>query len=333
VRYSEFFWNPTGTARDSGIAYPRGAGRRSGARSATPSAQFGIAGRLVPRSTARPIPRQRSRWSAGCRPARDEVRGIGIDYREVDRPPEMFAAAYAAARRGGLKTRRTPGEFGMPWTNVRTALDVLQVDRIDHGYTTVDEPAFAARCAEAGVCFTVVPDQLVLPAHAAAGALGARSSDPPHARLGLRIHPNTDDPTLHHVTPTAAWTMMVREFGFDLDSCAASCSTASMPPGSTTATRRRCAAKPRAASTTCAGSWSRRGRRPYLSHRTSLAGATDMNHRCRGLSSSSRAACGARPGAQPAWPRPSDHDHRAVQRRRQRRRRARGWWRKSSASG
>jgi adenine deaminase len=35
--------------------------------------------------------------------------------------------------------------------------------------------------------------------------------------LGLRIHPNTDDPTLHHVTPTEAWTMMARDFGFDVD--------------------------------------------------------------------------------------------------------------------
>jgi adenosine deaminase len=35
--------------------------------------------------------------------------------------------------------------------------------------------------------------------------------------LGLRIHPNTDDPTLHHVTPTQAWLMMVRDFGFGLD--------------------------------------------------------------------------------------------------------------------
>ena len=35
--------------------------------------------------------------------------------------------------------------------------------------------------------------------------------------LGLRVHPNTDDPTLHHVTPTGAWRMMVRAFGFGLD--------------------------------------------------------------------------------------------------------------------
>ena len=36
-------------------------------------------------------------------------------------------------------------------------------------------------------------------------------------RHGLRIHPNTDDPTLHKVTPTEAWHMMIEYFGFGLD--------------------------------------------------------------------------------------------------------------------
>jgi len=36
-------------------------------------------------------------------------------------------------------------------------------------------------------------------------------------KCGLRVHPNTDDPTFHNVTPTAAWQMMVRDFGFGLD--------------------------------------------------------------------------------------------------------------------
>lgn len=34
--------------------------------------------------------------------------------------------------------------------------------------------------------------------------------------LGLRVHPNTDDPTLHHVNPTGAWTKMVSDFGFSV---------------------------------------------------------------------------------------------------------------------
>ncbi len=149
---------------------------------------------------------------------RDErVAGIGIDYREVDRPPELFAAAYAAAKRAGLRCTAHAGEFGMPWTNVRTAVEDLGVDRVDHGYTVVDNPQFAARCAERGIVFTVVPTNSyylrTLPPERWA-------LDHPIRRmpaLGLRIHPNTDDPTLHHVTPTRAWQMMVEDFGFGLD--------------------------------------------------------------------------------------------------------------------
>jgi len=32
--------------------------------------------------------------------------------------------------------------------------------------------------------------------------------------LGLKIHPNTDDPTLHKVTPSEAWELMFDHFGF-----------------------------------------------------------------------------------------------------------------------
>jgi adenosine deaminase len=35
--------------------------------------------------------------------------------------------------------------------------------------------------------------------------------------LGLRVHPNTDDPTMHRVTPTGAWLKMVRDFDFGVD--------------------------------------------------------------------------------------------------------------------
>lgn len=147
----------------------------------------------------------------------DEVLGIGIDYRENDRPPELFVDAYRAARRAGLRTTAHAGEFGTPWTHVQTAVDLLQVDRIDHGYTVVDAPDFAARCAERGIVFTVVPTNSyylrTLPPERWA-------LDHPIRRmpgLGLRVHPNTDDPTLHHVTPTQAWGMMVRDFGFGLD--------------------------------------------------------------------------------------------------------------------
>lgn len=217
VRHAEFFWNPTGTVHESGIAYPAA---QDAVVRAIRDAQhdLGIAGRLIAAIDREASPEaavEMVDWVLAHRA--DEVVGIGIDYREVDRPPEMFLDAYRSARQGGLKTTAHAGEFGMPWTNVRTAVELLEVDRIDHGYTVVDEPDFARQCAERGLIFTVVPTNSyylrTLPPERWALDHPIRKMP----GLGLRIHPNTDDPTLHKVTPTQAWAMMVRDFGFGID--------------------------------------------------------------------------------------------------------------------
>lgn len=214
VRYAEVFWNPTGTARDSGIAYADGLAALREAF-AEGRRRHGIEGRLIPAIDREASPREALemvQWVVAS-PCEDVV-GIGIDYRENDRPPELFAQAYALARRHGLKATAHAGEFGCSWENVRTAVEVLKVDRIDHGYTVVDAPDFARRCADAGLVFTVVPTNSyylrTLPPERWA-------LDHPIRRmpgLGLALHPNTDDPTLHLVTPTQAWAKMHRDFGF-----------------------------------------------------------------------------------------------------------------------
>jgi adenosine deaminase len=216
VRHAEFFWNPTGCARDAGIAY-RPAQEAIVRAIHDARAQFGISARLIPSIDREASPEaalEMVDWVIEHRC--EEVPGIGIDYRETDRPPELFAEAYARARRAGLRTTAHAGEFGTPWTNVRTAVEVLKVDRLDHGYTAIDEPAFARRCADSGIVFTVVPTNSyylrTLPRERWA-------LDHPIRRmpgLGLRVHPNTDDPTLHLVDPTQAWLMMARDFGFSL---------------------------------------------------------------------------------------------------------------------
>jgi len=216
VRHAEFSWNPTGTVHVSRIPYRYA--QDAIVRAIREGERFGISSRLVAAidREARPeAAMEMVRWVLDHRC--EEVAGIGIDYREVDHPPELFREAYALARAHGLRTTAHAGEFGMPWTNVRTALDVLQVDRIDHGYTVVDAPDFAAECAARGVLFTVVPTNSyylrTLPPERWA-------LDHPIRRmpgLGLRIHPNTDDPTLHQVTPTQAWRKMVEAFGFGID--------------------------------------------------------------------------------------------------------------------
>jgi adenosine deaminase len=228
VRYAEFFWNPTGAARavsagpegGSGIAYADGLAAIVEAI-AWAEREHGIVGRLIPAIDREASPREALEmvaWVVEHR--RDEVLGIGIDYKENDRPPELFADAYALARHGGLKTTAHAGEFGMPWTNVQTAVEQLLVDRIDHGYTVVEDSdaarQFARRCADRGIVFTVVPTNSyylrTLPPERWA-------LDHPIRRmpgLGLRIHPNTDDPTLHLVNATQAWQKMHMNFGFGL---------------------------------------------------------------------------------------------------------------------
>jgi adenosine deaminase len=184
VRYAEFFWNPTGTVHGSGIPY---AMAQAAIVRAIQDAQqeFGITGRLIAAIDREASPEAAVEMVAWVRAHRcDEVIGIGIDYREVDRPPELFAEAYAAATAAGLKTTAHAGEFGMPWTNVRTALDVLQVDRIDHGYTVVDQPDFARQCAERGVIFTVVPTNSYYLRTLPPERWAHRPPDPPHAGPG-----------------------------------------------------------------------------------------------------------------------------------------------------
>jgi adenosine deaminase len=217
VRYAEFFWNPTGTVHRSGIRYELAQDAIVRAiHDAT--ADHGIVARIVvaiDREASPAAALEMVGWARDHR--RPEVVGLGIDYNEVDHPPEHFAEAYAAARNAGLRTTAHAGEFGMPWTNVRTAVEDLKVDRIDHGYTIVDAPDYARRCAEAGIVFTVVPTnsyylRTLRPERWALDHPIRRRQE-----LGLRLHPNTDDPAFHLVTPTGAWRRIVDDFGFTIE--------------------------------------------------------------------------------------------------------------------
>lgn len=217
VRHAEFFWNPTGTVRVSKIGYGDAqAGIVQAIRDA--ARDFGMSARLIPSIDREADPDEAValvEWMKAHRA--DEVAGIGIDYRENDRPPELFWKAYRNAREAGFKTTAHAGEFGMPWRNVETAVELLKVDRLDHGYTIVDNPALAAQYAASGIVFTVVPTNSyylrTLPPEKWAELHPIRKMP----GLGLKIHPNTDDPTLHKVNPSEAWELMFSHFGFDTD--------------------------------------------------------------------------------------------------------------------
>ena len=86
----------------------------------------------------------------------DRIAAVGLDSSELGHPPENFARVFAAARAKGLKLVAHAGEEGPP-DYVLQALDLLQVDRIDHGNRALEDEALVKRLAASGMTMTVCP--------------------------------------------------------------------------------------------------------------------------------------------------------------------------------
>lgn len=89
-------------------------------------------------------------------PLRDKFIGVGLDSGEVGNPPEKFARVFARCRALGLHLVAHAGEEGPP-AYVWAALDVLKVERIDHGVQSAKDPALMARLAHDRIALTVCP--------------------------------------------------------------------------------------------------------------------------------------------------------------------------------
>jgi adenosine deaminase len=86
----------------------------------------------------------------------DRIAGVGLDSSESGHPPSKFARVYARARSAGLAAVAHAGEEGPP-LYVQEALDVLRVQRIDHGVRSEEDPILCTRLAHDQVPLTVCP--------------------------------------------------------------------------------------------------------------------------------------------------------------------------------
>jgi adenosine deaminase len=118
------------------------------------------------------------------------IAAVGLDSSELGHPPEKFARVFAAAAALGLKRVAHAGEEGPP-AYVWEALDILKIDRLDHGNRSLEDPALVERLAREQVTLTVCPlsnlKLCVVPdmdAHPIDAML----------RAGLRATINSDDP-------------------------------------------------------------------------------------------------------------------------------------------
>lgn len=113
-----------------------------------------------------------------------------FDSSGLGHPPEKFLRVFEASRALGLRCVAHAGEEG-PADYVRQALDLLRVDRIDHGNRALDDPALVDRLRNSGMTLTICPlSNLRL-------CVVDRLEHHPIRRMleaGLRATVNSDDP-------------------------------------------------------------------------------------------------------------------------------------------
>ena len=89
-------------------------------------------------------------------PFQDKFIGIGLDSGEVGNPPEKYSRVFARCRELGFHLVAHAGEEGPP-AYIWTALDVLKVERIDHGVQSLQDAALMRRLAQDRIPLTVCP--------------------------------------------------------------------------------------------------------------------------------------------------------------------------------
>jgi adenine deaminase len=123
-------------------------------------------------------------------PYRDRFIGVGLDSSELGHPPEKFERVFARARALGLRLVAHAGEEGPP-AYIRSALDVLHVERIDHGVRCLEDAGLVARLARERMPLTVCPlSNVKLRVFDGLG----RHNIPELLAAGLCVTVNSDDP-------------------------------------------------------------------------------------------------------------------------------------------
>ncbi|MBX3477779.1 MAG: adenosine deaminase [Brevundimonas sp.] len=89
-------------------------------------------------------------------PWRDRFAGVGLDSSEVGHPPSKFQRVFARARDLGFKLCAHAGEEGPP-AYVHEALDLLHIDRMDHGNRSMEDEGLIRRLANEQMTLTVCP--------------------------------------------------------------------------------------------------------------------------------------------------------------------------------
>ncbi|MCZ8194097.1 MAG: adenosine deaminase [Brevundimonas sp.] len=188
VRHAEIFFDPQ-THTDRGIPFAVVAdGLLAGMARA--EAELGVTSKLILCFLRHLDEEAAFATLKSAEPWLDRIIGVGLDSSEVGHPPSKFERVFARARDMGLKLCAHAGEEGPP-AYVHEALDLLHVDRIDHGNRAMEDAGLIRRLADARMTLTVCPlSNLKL---CVVHDLAAHPV-PEMLRQGLHVTLNSDDP-------------------------------------------------------------------------------------------------------------------------------------------
>jgi len=154
VRHVEIFFDPQGhTAR--GVSFDTAIGGILTAL-ALSRERFGVTSKLImcflrhlSEDDALETLKQADPWL-------DRIDGVGLDSSEAGHPPSKFQRVFKAASERGMKRVAHAGEEGPP-AYIYEALDLLHIDRLDHGNRALEDDALVARLVQEQMTLTVCP--------------------------------------------------------------------------------------------------------------------------------------------------------------------------------
>ncbi|MFJ3220063.1 adenosine deaminase [Kitasatospora sp. NPDC086801] len=154
VRHAEIFFDPQAhTARGVPLGVVVDGLTRALARS---EERHGISTRLIMCFLRDESAESALETFEAARPYFDRIAGIGLDSAEVGHPPAKFREVYRRAAEAGLHRVAHAGEEG-PASYITEALDVLGVERIDHGLRCLEDGELVARLVREQVPLTLCP--------------------------------------------------------------------------------------------------------------------------------------------------------------------------------
>ena len=89
-------------------------------------------------------------------PFKDLIDGVGLDSSEVGNPPEKFQNVFKASAKEGYKLCAHGGEEG-PAEYIWSALDILKIDRLDHGNRCLEDEKLVERLVQEQMPLTLCP--------------------------------------------------------------------------------------------------------------------------------------------------------------------------------